>query len=339
MSFIRGGGLFIFSIILFVILIISGLFLTISLSLNYEVVKPELSMVVSDVVESNFDIKNDLDEEYGSLLNYCESHDSFGYDYLDENITVPCYIIEQSLGSTINFVALQHTKVGNDQEAHIKLEADAAENYNDVLDYCKSHNSYLFEDNKSSYDFTFPCETVALGVPSIIEYATSDLVDEIYYKNYDCDFVDCFEATGTPFFLFSLHTKNYFKRKFIFLILGAIACAFLMFLFAERKGTALILTGLALTVSPFFIRVIFNILLSLFTNSLYGFVDLDFSLFITPFFSKLGFVRILYLICGFILLGLGIFFRLWTFSATKKKFSHKDVQKIVKKEISKTKKQ
>ena len=341
MGFVRSGGVFIFAIILFVVLIISGLFLTISLSLDSEVIKPELSSIVGDVAEKEFGFREILDDEYDSLLGYCEPHNDFGYHYLNENISVPCYIVEQGLGSMINFVALQHTKVGNNQAAHERLEEDAAENYNNVLNYCESHDAFFFQDNKSSYEFNFDCETVSGGVDLIIEEAVGVLVDEIYNKDYDCSFVDCFESTGTPFFLFSLHTKDYFKRKFIFMILAGIACAFLMFLFAERKGTALIITGLALTLSPFFIKGIFSLLLSMFTNSFYGDFNLDFSPFITPFFSEIGFVRMLYLVVGFILLGLGIFFRVWTFSMTKKKFSKRDVQNIVKQEMAnkQTKKQ
>ncbi len=104
-----------------------------------------------------------------------------------------------------------------------------------------------------NFTLAIPCETVYLGEESIISYSIDYFIKDFYYKEYNCKFADCFKESDTPFFLISLHAKNYWKGSFYKTFLAIIILTALLILLAEKKSNGLIIAGSLSIASSFII--------------------------------------------------------------------------------------
>ena len=117
--------------------------------------------------------------------------------------------------------------------------------------YCKTNSEYSFYDETTNYTFVIPCEVIAKGTDEIINEESNLLIDEYYYKEYQCEFLKCFKESGTQWVIISQHAKDFWKKQFyIFLIISIILSA-LIFLLVEKKNNFPILLG-ALLIAGFF---------------------------------------------------------------------------------------
>ena len=140
MGFIRTALVTIITILLFISLFSAASFLTISMSLNYDVIKPEVHNIVNEIILNQTE---QIDSELAEMQLYCQNNTVFTRD-------VEEYIIE------------------------------------------------------------LPCEIINQGSDAIITYVVDDLVEKNYYKEYDCDFRDCFSQEENLFFIFSKIPFSYF---------------------------------------------------------------------------------------------------------------------------------
>ncbi len=226
MGLIRSISVSILSIALFLTLFSANSFLTVSMSLDYKVLEPELTSVVGDILQEQVD--------------------------LDE--TMPL-----------------------------------------IQKVCQNKTNYVFSTD--DFVFTLPCDIANQGQESIIDYFVKEKVDEVYYKEYDCEFLDCSSETDMPTYLFSLKAKRYWRGWFYSsLLVSLLLLVGLFFLFEKRNNIPFLIGGLFILASLPFLGV--GWLLSLVTG--WEYVKI-FSIFFTQAYITflIGFIS------GILLIGIG----------------------------------
>ncbi len=190
---------------------------------------------------------------------------------------------------------------------------------------CQASSTYLF--SAAGYDFEVPCTVVAQGSDAVVDYSVNGLIDKIYFDKYDCAFWKC--AKEKPFVMISQKARDYWASKFYFILVVSLVLVAVMFFLVERKVNLFILVGALLGVAawPF---AKFDWAASLISNEYLA-------SFFTIFFAGARIAFWVSLIAGLILLGIGIVLRFVRWDSAKKKFSRRDVQEIVKKEVHKSK--
>ncbi|MFH1607879.1 MAG: hypothetical protein ABIA78_01985 [archaeon] len=170
------------------------------------------------------------------------------------------------------------------------------ENYEIMEAYCEENSEYVF--SKQGYTFVISCESVVQGSEAVAEEVVESIVEQTYYKDYDCDFWDCFGEEEIPLFLVSEKAKDYWESKF-YLLMGICAIfVLLMFFLVETKTNLPIVVGALLILSSLpFAKVEWFV--SLFSFS--SFLDL-FSVFFTKAYS----VFLISFIVGILILCTGI---------------------------------
>ena len=124
-----------------------------------------------------------------------------------------------------------------------------------MQEYCINQTEFVFSE--AGETFAISCDAIEGGVNAIVEEMISGKVEEIYYADYSCDFIDCFEEQrDMPYFLVSEQTKNYFENKFYFLMLVCLFISIGIFFLVRNKTNAPILVGgLLLIASLVFVKL------------------------------------------------------------------------------------
>ncbi len=168
--------------------------------------------------------------------------------------------------------------------------------------YCQNNSDYVF--SHGGYIISVPCQIALQGEDAIIEESTRDIIYGIYYSDYDCDFIDCFnkmdfKMNGTnSLFLISEKAHDYWTDKLYMFLAISLILSVLLFFLVEKKTNMPILAGSLLIASSLpFIK--FDSFLNLFSDKM--FVKL-----LNIFFSQTYCVSIKILIIGIILLSIGI---------------------------------
>src|SRR3989344_4835967 len=94
MGFIRGVGLVVICILLFLSLLLTGVFATLSLSLDYENVKVQTSETIKEIVNEKYDQKI-IDNYENISKNYCANNSEYVFKDVKTNRTflIPCEVI------------------------------------------------------------------------------------------------------------------------------------------------------------------------------------------------------------------------------------------------------
>jgi len=176
MGVLRGFGIVIVSVLLFVSILATGIFATLNYSLTYENVQPKISSISTQIIEEQIGEQEIITQILPFLETYCQNN----------------------------------TEVIQDFEG---------------------------------YTFVFPCETISKGQDAIINHTVNYLIEDFYYKDYNCTFTKCFEETDVPLFLVSKYAKDYWNslyKKFLIFDLILIGLAILL---TEKKSNSPILIG------------------------------------------------------------------------------------------------
>ncbi len=107
--------------------------------------------------------------------------------------------------------------------------------------YCKSNPDYIF--NFSNYSLSIPCTSVSQGKEAVINQSLDSVLHEIYYKEYNCDFWDCFSKEQVPTFLVSQKAHDYWAQKFYISLVIILVLAVLAFLLLEKRSNWPIVVG------------------------------------------------------------------------------------------------
>ncbi|MCX6749615.1 MAG: hypothetical protein NTW17_02625 [Candidatus Pacearchaeota archaeon] len=191
----------------------------------------------------------------------------------------------------------------------------AAEDAREVLkEHCTNATSYVF--SYKEYTINIPCEYANSTNPEeIINKTFDDVIYNIYYKDYGCDFWDCFSKTEQRFFLVSEKAHDYWMGKFYLALLISVLLVLLVFLFVAEKRNGLIITGALL---------ILSVLPLLKLDDLIFAVARKFSFLVSLFLSSTNTVFWFSFILGIILIVAGIGLKIWGFGKTKQKVSKKE---------------
>jgi len=322
MGFIRGGLLMIVSVVFFVTLLLGGVFLTISLSLNHDNVEKEFPLIAENLTNGKFN----LAEENFNLTREMERASVFMVDH--------CYSLNNTFQNGQNNTAKNDTLVQNQNASDVPVSSE------------NLPVSYVFA--AGGYVFVIPCsvlDELEENPQALTDAGISNIVDHIYYEEYDCNFWDCFKTVASDFsflslfrerqiewrgtlFLVSEKARNYWYGKFSSALIGLLVFAILIFLLIGQKQNAPMLIGTLMMASSF--------VLLWFENIFEG-VTKVYLVFLSLFFSKTGTVFWIVFIFGLILFSAGIALRLLQKDLIKRKFSKKDILGIFKSEMSKTK--
>lgn len=290
MGFIRGVGIVILSVILFLLLIVSGTALTLGQSLKYENVQPEIINISQEIITENVNIESIIQSTIPAMKSYCQ----------------------------------------------------------------QNNTDYVF--NQEGYTFAIPCETIKKSPEEIINYtlneSLSQIVNDIYYEDYNCDFIECFEKEETPLFIVSEKSREYWMSIFYKTLIGIIISTALIILLAEKKSNGFIISGSLFIFSSFIVGKLNTIgekIANTFLGSVASVVSSAGSKNLISRIVNLFFVestRIFWwmLVIGIILVGFGIFLKLTNFGMKisklfNKNVSENEVKGIVKEEVSKVSKQ
>lgn len=220
-------------------------------------------------------------------------------------------------------------------------------NYESILLYCANFNEpFKIEE----YNLTIPCEIINEGQEKTIEYGINQFIDNIYYKEYNCTFIECVKNPETTTVIISETAKNYWNDKFNLAFLITIILAILLFIIIEGKASFFIVAGILTILSALPFGKI-NWALNFFNDKLIAEI---FSVFFTKSYN----VFLLMAIIGTAILILGIIFKVLgigiSFSKSlgkifskqekeeenegKENLTKEEIKGIVKSEISKEKK-
>lgn len=207
-------------------------------------------------------------------------------------------------------------------EGEVNLTEEMGESLEFMEEYCQNNTEYVLSYEGNT--FVIPCDVVEQGPEAVAEQGIESLVERQYYQDFECDFWDCLEKTGSPLFLISQKAHDYWKSRFYIAFAISIVLIVLMFFLVVHKQNLPIIVGSLLIVSslPFMKLEAFSSLLGE-----------TISQFLILFISKAHTVFWWTLIPGIVILGAGIglhFVNLGNFVAEKLKKTSKKVKEAEK---------
>jgi len=208
-----------------------------------------------------------------------------------------------TIGSSLDYGIVQNQTVNIVQQLVEQMNITQAINSNlaQMKASCNIINSnYNF--SFQGYDFSVSCEDLNKSVSAIIDNSIKRFVNSSYYKEYDCNYWDCFNKYP-PTFLISEKSKNYWFKLFYLSMTALIVSSAALFLLIKKKRHLPFLIGGTILASSAIILAIGKVLGSI-SNDLV-------SQIIMIFFSKSNFVFIKMLIIGIIILFVGLVIELF----------------------------
>jgi len=187
-----------------------------------------------------------------------------------------------------------------------------------AANFCRVQNT-TYNFSYEGFTVEIPCETVSLGIDSIINETISDVVYAVYYTEYDCKFWSCFSENQFPFFLISEKAKDYWKGKFYLALVASLVLVALIALLMENRINAPIILGILLALSAIPILKLSS-LISAIAGQPISFV-------IGIFFSKAGTVFWIAFILGLLLIALGFAAKVMNLGFIKKLIQKKPEEK------------
>ncbi len=98
----RGGGLLIVSVVLFIIFFLSGIFLVLSLSLKYDNVEREFTSIAKNLTQNkfnpiteDFNLTKEINKIKTPMSEYCKNNSEYLFTSKDYNFTLQCSSLEK----------------------------------------------------------------------------------------------------------------------------------------------------------------------------------------------------------------------------------------------------
>jgi hypothetical protein len=187
-----------------------------------------------------------------------------------------------------------------EEDFNLTEEMEEAREFMD--EHCQNESSYVFSEG--GYTFVIPCEVldeVEESPSALVDQGIGNIIEQVYYDDYNCKFWDCFEVKELPLFLVSEKAKNYWQEKFYLTLIAFVVLVVLIFFLTENKQNVPIIVGSLLVLSSLPLSKLEKIIGSVAGDSYLEFVGV--------FFSKIGSVFWIVFIAGLILIGAGIALR------------------------------
>ena len=93
MGLIRGGLLTIVSAILFLSFFAGNAFLTLTWSLEYDTIQPELTSVIKDTIGSKMNLDEVMNENFEAMQLYCQNNSEFVFSEGGYTFEIPCDVV------------------------------------------------------------------------------------------------------------------------------------------------------------------------------------------------------------------------------------------------------
>ena len=105
MGIIRGALLIFVIVLLFISLLLSNIFFTMSLSLQSEVVQPKLEEALKNINRGDFNVRQTIEDNYDVMLIDCvnETVYSFSDDEFGVGIEIPCSVVAQGVEPVLDY--------------------------------------------------------------------------------------------------------------------------------------------------------------------------------------------------------------------------------------------
>ncbi len=123
-----------------------------------------------------------------------------------------------------------------------------------------SELSYSF--NFSDYKIKIPCDKIN-DTSLLINESIKSLVHQIYFKDYNCSFIDCFNKEQTPTFLASEKTYLLLRKTFFIFLIVSLSLLIFIFLLLKNKINLLLLSSIPIFISSFLFLKLSSILINL----------------------------------------------------------------------------
>jgi hypothetical protein len=143
----------------------------------------------------------------------------------------------------------------NEETEFLKLYCE--ENPNNLS---LSELSYSF--NFSDYKIKIPCDKIN-DTSLLINESIKSLVHQIYFKDYNCSFIDCFNKEQTPTFLASEKTYLLLRKTFFIFLIVSLSLLIFIFLLLKNKINLLLLSSIPIFISSFLFLKLSSILINL----------------------------------------------------------------------------
>ncbi len=265
MGFIRGSLIFLASFLLFLTIFSGSIFLTLSYSLKYEKIQPQLISISKNLIIEGTNLDDILIEKTEVIKTHCQNN---------------------------------------------------LENLEYVFSY-------------EGYTFIIPCNIVNQSSEVIINYGINYFINKTYYKDYDCNFWDCFEKVE-PFFLISEKAKDYWREKFYFTLMISIVLIVFLFLLLEKKSNLPILVGSLLIISAIPLMKFKGMIASSINTILSSRISVSIADLVMIFFNGARSIGIKMIIIGGIAFGLGIILKIYKISFKISDFINKKKEETLK---------
>jgi len=162
--------------------------------------------------------------------------------------------------------------------------------------YCQENSDYVF--SYEDITIVIPCNVINEGSDAVLDYGINSVIEQFYYKEYDCSFWKCIKDSEQPYVLVSEKAKDYWGGKFYTTLVISLVLAVILFFLVEQKYKMFITTGVLIIVSSLpFMKL--KWLLSIVAN-------ISYLEFFTSFFTKAYNVFLIMCILGIVVLALGI---------------------------------
>ncbi|HTZ42152.1 MAG TPA: hypothetical protein VMC07_03030 [Candidatus Omnitrophota bacterium] len=158
-----------------------------------------------------------------------------------------------------------------------------------------------FKINYQNYTFRLPCKDVNQSASVILNDTIKNFVSDLYYTDYNCGFIDCFDKYQ-PTFLISEKSRNYWYHNLYFSMSAVLLSGVALFFLVKKKRHFPFLVGIFGVISALILLGISKALNSIPNEILSRITGI--------FFSKAGYIFLIMLIisAGFLFAGLVIEF-------------------------------
>lgn len=103
MGIIRGATVTVLSIILLLSFFLMAISLTLSWSLEYETIKPELKNSINELASEQFSLNENIEGRIVSMQTYCLSNEEFVFEEEGYVLEIPCNVVSKGSNAVIDF--------------------------------------------------------------------------------------------------------------------------------------------------------------------------------------------------------------------------------------------
>lgn len=103
MGFLRGTGLVLVSIALFIMLLVGGILATLTFSLSYDKVQPTVYTLAKNIIDTQVGEEQIKNKIFPAAEIYCQTEDEIVQDFGGYVLTIPCSVVQQGYDAVLDY--------------------------------------------------------------------------------------------------------------------------------------------------------------------------------------------------------------------------------------------